>query len=345
MESSEVIIIGAGITGVSLAYHLANLGIKATIIEKEAVAASHASGKNAGMIRQLYRNPQLTEWAKTTINEIPLKEKFFIQTGSLIVGREVPAHHQELFKQENNTVRTKTDGLLDSGSFVQALASLAKNMGAKCYFNTEVERVEKINNSWVVSARNKKFSAEILVNAAGAWTSKLLGLPNKLNTQAYIRHLAVVEGFPENYMPASDCGFYWDENESWYLRLWDKNSKLVSICDELASNPDTYSTSIDIKEKIANTLIKHLPKIASNLSIGKYWHCYRTYTVDRLPVLGSDINDNTLFWLSGFGGFGMSTAYAATKDLARLISGKQCPNLKSFDPSRCTEQLNLLANF
>lgn len=345
MESTEVVIIGAGVTGVSLAYHLANLGIKSTILEREHVAAAHASGKNAGMIRQLYRNAQLTEWAAKTILEMPLKEKFFVQTGSVIVGREVPDHHQELFTQESNAVRCNTDGLLDSGSFVQALLIEAKNVGVKSYFNHEVEIVEKTNKSWKIYCKNKKiFKAEFLVNATGAWSNQAQGLPNIIETKAYARHLAVVDGFADNYMPAKDCGFYWDEEESWYMRIWDKNSRLVSICDENACCPDHTPNSINITETIAKTLIKKIPEQANNLRIKSFWHCYRTYTEDRLPVIGPDYSDISLFWLSGFGGFGMSTAYAATKDLARLIAGKQCQSLENFTPSRCTIKAKKLSS-
>lgn len=337
MDSNQVVIIGAGVAGISLAYHLAKLGIKAVILEKEATAANHASGKNAGMIRQLYRNPQLTQWATKSIADMPanLKEQFFIQTGSIVVGRMIPDHHQDIFIQDQNSVRCKTDGLLDSGPFVQALLALAKSKGANCHFNQQVIEIKKSDVTWEIKTQNNVYKTSCLVNASGAWVNAIAGLPNKIAVQAYARHLAIIEGFPEGYMPASDCGFYWDENESWYLRKWDKTSRLVSICDQVACDVEVLPNSEEIKEKMANTLLKHLPEVANNLKIRNFWHCYRTYTEDRLPVIGKDINDDSFFWLSGFGGFGMSTAYAASEDAARLISGKICPALESFSPSRC----------
>ena len=79
MNSSEVGIIGAGTLGVSLAFHLRNLGISCTVFDKEPTAACHASGKNAGMIRQLYHHSQLTSWANKFVTDIPqeLKKNFF----------------------------------------------------------------------------------------------------------------------------------------------------------------------------------------------------------------------------------------------------------------------------
>ncbi|MCB0346448.1 MAG: FAD-binding oxidoreductase, partial [Bdellovibrionales bacterium] len=63
-QQPEVVIIGAGILGISLAYHLARRGRTVVVLERESTYGAHASGKTAGMFRQLYRNPQLTEWAK-----------------------------------------------------------------------------------------------------------------------------------------------------------------------------------------------------------------------------------------------------------------------------------------
>lgn len=336
---NDVAIVGAGVLGVSLAYHLSRAGLSCVIVEKEATAAAHASGKNAGMIRQLYRNPQLTEWAARSIADMPvnLKELYFIQTGSLIVGRNVPDHHCDLFKQEQNAVRCQTDGLLDSGSYVQALLVLAKTKGTKCFFKHQVESIEK-SNFWKITCSNKvTFQAQILVNASGAWLNDIANLPTKLKAKAYARHLAIVEGFPADYMPASDCGFYWDESEAWYVRKWGQTTRLVSVCDQVACDPESMPNSGEIKELIAKTLIRNLPEISNNLRIGNFWHCYRTYCEDRLPIIGPDLCDNSFFWLSGFGGFGMSTSYAATQDAARLILEKVCPNIENFSPARCTE--------
>ena len=336
-------IIGAGVLGVSLAYHLSEAGISSTIIEKERVAASHASGKNAGMIRQLYHHPQLTEWATRSISQMPkeLREKYFIETGSIIVGRKIPNHHQELFTEEftaeNDSVRCITDGLLDSGPYVQELLSLAKKNGVRCHLGHEVSKIEKTGSSWQIFCSNGfQIKSSILVNASGAWINRILPV-KKIAAKAYARHLAIIEGFPSAYMPAKNCGFYWNEKESWYMRNWSESSRLVSICDQVPCEPEVFPNSIDIKEELAKTLLKHLPTVANKLSIGSYWHCYRTYTEDRLPVIGCDCEDASFFWLAGFGGFGMSTSYAATQDAARLIKGEVLPALENFSPSRCKD--------
>ena len=54
--SPGVIVIGGGIHGCSTALHLALLGVKVLVIEKDH-AGRHASGVNAGGVRRLGRHP------------------------------------------------------------------------------------------------------------------------------------------------------------------------------------------------------------------------------------------------------------------------------------------------
>ncbi len=336
-QLNKVGIIGAGTLGVSLAYHLRDLNISCTVFDKEPTAACHASGKNAGMIRQLYRHSQLTNWASRFVREIPerLKKNFFNPTGSLILGRELPNHNQNLFEQittKDNipAIRCKTDGLLDSGPYVNALLSLARNKGAEFKLNTKVLRVIDNSTGWRVETDRGNFEFDLLVNAAGAWSSELTKSNVKL--KAYARHLAVVEGFDKDYMPVKDCGFYWDELDSWYIRQWSESSRLVSVCDQEPCHPEQYPQNKNITEQIANILVEKIPETAKKLKLGRFWHCYRTYTEDKLPVVGFDTSNSKLFWFVGFGGYGMSTSYSASLDAAKMIKGQNITN--AFKPNR-----------
>ena len=52
-ETADVIIIGAGVHGASLAFHLAQRGVKVTVLEKRFVAAG-ATGRSSGLVRMHY---------------------------------------------------------------------------------------------------------------------------------------------------------------------------------------------------------------------------------------------------------------------------------------------------
>ena len=61
-NTADVIIIGAGVHGASLAFHLAQRGITVTILEKNFVAAG-ATGRSSGLVRMHYDVRQDTELA------------------------------------------------------------------------------------------------------------------------------------------------------------------------------------------------------------------------------------------------------------------------------------------
>lgn len=354
---SDVIIIGAGALGVSLAYHLAARKRKSLVLEREPSYAYHASGKNAGMIRQLYRHPQLTAWAHRSVAEWPdvVKSRIFNQAGSMIVGRVAPGHHEWLFETETLSqtsqgvsklvpaVRTVSDGLIDPSLYVDALYKLTDREYARYLFNHSVKAIEKEKSVWSVVANDgRRFSAPWIVNAAGAWAHDFLfpQADNCVMARPYARHLFVVEGWERGYMPVPKVGYYWDEVSEWYLRRWDENSRLVSICDKTAVCPSLFCPTKGIAEKLSRKLIASLGSIADNLRLSRYWHCFRMYTADLLPIWGEDSLSPGLFWLAAFGGFGMSTSYAATEDAAKYICGQNVNISADFLPNR----ENLLAD-
>src|SRR5512135_533001 len=61
-NTADVIIIGAGVQGASLAFHLARRGVRPLVLEKKFVAAG-ATGRSSGLVRMHYDVRQDTELA------------------------------------------------------------------------------------------------------------------------------------------------------------------------------------------------------------------------------------------------------------------------------------------
>src|SRR5688572_18806087 len=61
-NTADIIIIGAGVHGASLAFHLAQRGVKALVLEKNFVGAG-ATGRSSGLVRMHYDVRQDTELA------------------------------------------------------------------------------------------------------------------------------------------------------------------------------------------------------------------------------------------------------------------------------------------
>ena len=67
MAAHDVIVIGAGITGASIAYHLKKRGLKRVLLVERERPAAGGTGKSAAIIRQHYSNPLLVRLAKVSI--------------------------------------------------------------------------------------------------------------------------------------------------------------------------------------------------------------------------------------------------------------------------------------
>lgn len=339
----EVGIIGAGILGLSLAYQLSEQGMTSLLFERESDVGLHASGKNAGMYRQLYRSETLTKWANRSADlwPEPLRERYFEQTASYVVGRTCPEHSSSLFLEtsvrtpdgrELSAVYSEKDGLIDSLSFVRSLNQMLPQHFVQKHFSERVERIRWDGNCWNVETPRGVFLCKSLVIGNGAWANQTdiffegqnLQLPPDTLTP-YARYLFALQGFPESYMPAPECGFYWNEQDEWYLRRWTDGLKLFSLCDELAADPDQFSPAEDLRARVLTTLDSAFPQFRGMLEVHHSWYCFRTYTKDQKPIWGPDHRCPSLFWLAGFGGFGMSTGFAATKDLSEQIIGAQVP--------------------
>lgn len=334
---SDIIIVGAGVLGISLAYHLSKYSVSTLVLEKEILPCMHASAKNAGMIRQLYRNETLTEWAERSILswDEHIHQNFFNQSGSIIVGRQPPTHHPHLFENislKNNipAVYTKTDGVLESERYVQylkqsALASSYTKIRTQAHV-LEIENSAK--GTWDIFLNNNEIlSCNVLVNAAGAWINNFIKKDQQIPAQSFVRHLYTSHGWehiPLSALPTH--GFYWDEHNGWYRRKWGDTQQLLSACDAHPCHPEEYSPTQELTFHLADKILSEYPHEGTHISIDKGWHCFRTYTEDQLPVIGFDPMNINLYWMAAFGGFGMSTSFAATQDIAiDILEGKPPP--------------------
>src|SRR5947199_10645036 len=86
-ETADVVIIGAGVNGASLAFHLVQAGVRKIIVLQKQVAASGATGLSSGLVRMHYVNeiePRLAVNSYTyfrTWPDIVGAERGFTETG------------------------------------------------------------------------------------------------------------------------------------------------------------------------------------------------------------------------------------------------------------------------
>lgn len=314
---SDVAVIGAGVLGLSVTHHLINKGHSVQVFEQEPFPAVHASGKNAGMFRQLYRSSQLTRWATRSRNTwVPeVREKAITEGVSFVRGRTLPTHDHSLFSVQGDGVECESDCLIDPGSYCSELVS---TLGIKVNFSTKICSLTSVDSGFeLVDSSGKQYFASKVVNAAGAWAGELVS--SKVPIRAYARHLFLLS---ESLPCLRQYSWFWDEVDNFYTRRWGKDQSLFSVCDLEPAEPERYVPDSFKLTEVAEKLLKHFPDEAANIDVRRSWHCFRTYVEDQLPLFGEDPDLQNFFWLAAFGGFGMSTSWAAAEDLAGLISGE-----------------------
>ncbi|MEY3905783.1 MAG: Aminomethyltransferase, partial [Pseudomonadota bacterium] len=207
--SARVVIIGGGIMGASLLYHLAELGwTDCMLIEKDELTSGstwHAAGQcpsitgsfNLAKIHaysnDLYpqlesRTGQYVSWHKSggirfATNERELAWLRYIHGFSKIVGFDMEIIPPEEIRRINPFVttegviaggRTTSDGHADPSGICNALAIGAKQMGATIVRKNRVTGLTQLpSGEWDVATEKGVVRAEIVVNAAGCYARQV----------------------------------------------------------------------------------------------------------------------------------------------------------------------------
>lgn len=226
----DVIVIGAGVVGSSIAYHLAKRGCRDVVVLEKNAIGSGSTGVCPGGIRQQFSeetNIKLSiESVKffehfeeetghpadfrqhgylilaTTEEELEafrrnasLQRKFGIEV-SLLSLQEIRAIIPELNVEDiRGATFCPTDGYADPHSVVSGFAATARRLGVKIHEETEVTGIELSNDkvTGVLTTRGK-FEAPVVVNAAGAYAGvigRMVGLDLPIHPSR--RHVFITE--------------------------------------------------------------------------------------------------------------------------------------------------------
>ena len=206
---ADVVIVGGGIVGCSIAYHLSKIGITNVVVLERKQLTSGTTWHAAGLVGQLRASRNLTELAKYTTGLFEGMEKEtgqatgFKQNGSISIaltdGRleelmrgasmaksfglevevismddihaRVPHYNMENVK---GGVFLPKDGQVNPIDVTQALAAGARSRGAKVFENVKVTRIlTKAGKANGVETADGTIMADKVVVATGMWSREL----------------------------------------------------------------------------------------------------------------------------------------------------------------------------
>jgi D-arginine dehydrogenase len=371
MTGFDAIIIGGGMAGASLAYHLAET-MSVCIFEQESVAGYHATGRSAAFWNESYGGSliqPLTSLSGPMLKNPPAEfsaHGFLRQRGALTIGsdaqRKAMQDEQAFFAARNVDMQTLSresmmqylPGVkpkysianyepecsdIDVAALHNAYLTGAKKRGAVLRLGCGLESAERHTGQWQVRCGGEDFSAPLIVNASGAWADRVarccgmepLGITPLRRTVVQLRVSPPV---------ADDMPLIIDALGNFYFkpesgRLW------LSPHDETPSEPcDAAPEEWDVA-----LAIERLQEVVdwSIDAVEHRWAGLRSFAPDRVPVYGFDAAQTGFYWFAGQGGYGIQTAPAAAQLAAHHIAGTKLPSAFSdFDdaPYRASRFLN-----
>jgi D-arginine dehydrogenase len=339
----DIIVIGAGIAGASVAAHLAATHMVA-ICEMEERPGYHTTGRSAAAYEPNYGPPAilaLTRASRAHFDQgrylTPRDTIFFMPDGQEQAFAKLMAVQQGM--QEISVTAAKMrfpclrDGyarrvVLDPGTadidvdlLHQSYLRQFRQNGGVLMCDRPVTALEK-GAAWTVRAGEETLRARIIVNAAGAWGDKVSAMAgcSPVGLQPKRRSIAVVPG------PAGVDYMRWpmvgDVGETWYCKP-QSGKLLVSPADATAVDPhDAYADDISLAEGIERFEQAVDYQITR---VERTWGGLRSFAPDGNPVVGHDGGQDGFFWLVGQGGYGIQSSPALCRLAAALVRGDAPP--------------------
>jgi sarcosine oxidase subunit beta len=357
-NSAEVVIIGAGIVGSSIAWHLTQAGCRdVLLLEREAHTGKGSTGKSMGGVRAQFSTAVNV---RMSLYSIPFYAEFerrlqhpsgYRPQGYLFLATR-PAHFdylrtngdqqrslglKEVQWLEPETIRARfpqlrgddilggsfcpTDGFVDPYSCMVGFLARATDAGAKLWKNAEVTAIElDARGVCAVQTTRGRVATRKVVNAAGPWAAQVAALAGvELPVVPLRRMLVPTEPFDE--FPHS-APMIIDMTNGFHFR-----PEGLGFLLAWADSEETPGYKLDFDpgfiEKVLTRAAERVPcfeRLAVNPR--RAWAGLYEMTPDHHPVLGEAPAVPGFYLANGFSGHGVMHAPATGKILSDLnLSG------------------------
>ena len=370
-ETADVVVIGGGVIGTSIACALASSGVRrVTLLEKDALA-SGASGRSSALVRMHYTNaedarlawasyPVFRDWAER-MGDPPV----FTRTGFLaVVGHQDAAALREnvtmlrglgietvaLTPAEVKALQPFVNvddigaaayepgsGYASPADVVQGFRRQAQARGASIRPWTPVTRIVRRESAVTgVETAAGHIDAGAVVVAAGAWSTRLcepLGVTLAARPKA-IDTLLVTR---PSELTAPHMTVI-DHVLGTYFRPESGIHTIVGVpCQLWDIEPDTLGTGVPAQAPAegARILTHRIPAMAGAALVRGY-RAFDGYSADRHAILGAVQGIDGLYLATAFSGSGFKIAPAVGTCLAELITEGRAKSvdISAFRPER-----------
>ncbi len=356
-QTADVLVVGGGIAGVSIAAELA-ADHSVILAETEAMLAHHTTGRSAALFIESYGHPlvrELTRASRATLTDPPPelvdgplcqpRGMMFVATDDRRAGiDEMIAEQPALARLTRDDLVSMVPALqggnlahgayeevaldIDVSGLHQLYVRQLRKRGGTIALSSPVREIRPAaaGAGWTARLGAEPVSVGTVVNAAGAWGDEVaqdagvkpVGLMPKRRTAFTTPFVKWKESHPDHRTP---WPMVVEVDEAFYFRTEGEDQLLCSPADEIPSDPcDSKAEEIDVARAIDEI------NSATDLDIrtvATAWGGLRTFAPDRLPVFGPDDAAEDFFWFVGQGGTGIQTAPGAAALAGRIARGQE----------------------
>ena len=384
-SASDIIIIGGGIIGNAIAYYLSMKTHARIVVIEQNHLCSGSTSLAGSLITKLRGNTQLIPMVEETHRAVSFLKDFIPDSinenrvGCLhvaISNDSVKSLEQLKNIADNFNIDTETvtsawirnhipwlktaeiqkalfahdEFLVDGTQLGLVYAAAARKMGVKYFIHTEVTQLLAENGKVTgVNTSCGQFTAEVVIDAAGIWSNRLLSALNVLLPYAPVRSVYfITEPNPEKYPPNQPVCILPDASA--FTRPWD-GALLFGIRDKnspathpLRLHHDLHDQSFispcemwDILKNQAATLLS-LMNEPDNLKIGRNVAAPCAYSYDGNPLIGKVAGFEGLFAATGCSGGGIAASAGIGRLMAELVLNEPTfVQPEPFNPARFPE--------
>ena len=350
-ESADIVIIGGGVMGCSMLYHLTALGAANPLLLERGVLGGGSTGRSQAICRMHYSNPITASLAWASLQVYADFDRQvggragFVKTGYLVAVEEIdrPGLERNIAMQQelgiNTALITAADlrelapmlqayageglawepdsGYADPYLVTTSYAARAQERGAQIALRTAATGLEIAGGrvQGVLTA-NGRIATERVIIAAGPWANGLLAGADIALPLSPVRHQVALATRPPELLPTHPI--VGDIAQSFSFRPESPTLTMIGFGED-AVELDNYDEGIDPATAADNMarLARRMPLMADSYIRGG-WSGLFTVTPDWHPILDKVPGIDGLFCAVGFSGHGFKLAPAIGRAMAEL---------------------------
>jgi sarcosine oxidase subunit beta len=349
-RTADVIVVGGGIHGCSTALHLALRGAKPLLIEKD-YCGRHASGVNAGGVRQLARHvaevplsvASMELWDR--IKDLVGDDCGFESHGQVLVAEDEVEFancrarvedlrlrgftHEELIDRAElkrlvpavsdycpGGIVSRRDGAADPFRTTQAFRRRAVESGARLREGVRVLNIARRAGIWHVATTEGDFEAPVLVNAAGAWSGRLAAMIGEWVPLEVIAPMLMITARLSHFLDPVIIL----RGRKLSFKQFKNGTVLIGGGHLGMAYPDENTTVLDWQKLSASArTVDELFPVMRGATVVRAWAGIEARMPDDIPVIGSSQVAEGLFHQFGFSAHGFQLGPGVGSLMADLI--------------------------